>query len=112
MVKAFVSWSLALLSTCVAAQQSGALPDSVVRDIAKDLANMQRSVDEARRNQEAAMTAQAIKWPGVSAITITSLSAPIRAGASETARSIAQAKQGMKYQVIDRVDEWYAVIDP
>jgi hypothetical protein len=108
-MKRYVALYLFFAAASALAQPPGALPDSVVRDIAKDLAEMQKAIDDARRKQEAATFAQFLKGQGVAAITVTTASAPIRAGASDGARSIASAKQGMKYRVIDKVDNWYAV---
>jgi len=107
--KLVMLWLLLLACVGANAQQQGAIPDEVLRGLAKDLAEMQRAVDDARRQQTSSMYAQIMKGYGVPSITVTTPSTPIRAGASDAARTLATAKPGTKYQVIDKSDQWYAV---
>lgn len=93
--------------------QSGAIPDTVLRSLAKDLADLQSSVADAQRKQQAMATARA-PTGGLIAdlIRVTNPLAFTKLGAADSAPSLFRPGAGQTYKVIDKTDNWYAVQFP
>ena len=89
----------------VAYAQEAAVPEKILNELAKDLAVFNREVLKAQEVQRAGKAVGFLP----NRITITTESASIRAGASHEAAVVTTASSGQVFQVIDKVDNWYAV---
>jgi len=103
--KVFYLTLLIVMLPLTGGTQQGQIPDEVLRELAKDLADLNREVLQAQRLQEAASRAVGYRL----AVTVTSESAPVRLGADKKAKVSFSAKWGQTFDVVDKVGDWYAV---
>lgn len=111
---------LLMLCACIpvlAFAQTGEVPKAVMEDLASDLSQIQQTLQEAQEKQE---MYQAYYKPGMfwlasdfgkigKQVKVTANDAPIRAGASQKARTVANTSVGKMYNVLDKTGDWYAV---
>jgi len=96
---------LMAIFTSVANAQEAQIPDEAIRELAKDLAKMNREVLKAQQllREDIGVASQ------LSKAVITTGAAPVRLGASKSAAISFNAKEGEIFDVVDKVEGWYAI---
>lgn len=95
---------IAMVPSLGHAQQTR-IPDEAVRQLSKDLADLNREVLRAQQVLQA--SSGVFRYPLKA--TVTRKSVPVRLGASEIAKISFNAKEGETYGVLDKVGDWYAI---
>lgn len=116
-----------LVFPLAAAAQAPAVPKATLEELSKDLAKLQHAVMEAQTALQTQRTASqsptgdatatfgSPEWKAMmtrsmaDTVVITAANTKIRAGADSKAMWIADGSKGMKFPIIDRAGDWYAV---
>jgi len=90
------------------AQSNGAIPSAAEDALARDLRNLQSSIEAAQNSTSSPLSSKA-EIAGIASVDVTKSQAFVKAGASKAAGTITTLPEGGRYRVVDKVGDWYAV---
>jgi hypothetical protein len=109
-IRLTIPLAAALITACSSMTTSPlALPDAVVRDLARDLEEAHRTIQDARK-QQAQASAELGESPSSPPVEVT-VTAPtlLRAGADSTAAGLFSVMKGQTFPVVTQAPGWFAV---